>query len=298
MHVYARYWLVNRTGLYVAAHDTKHEHVIGQHFPVQFKLVGEPREWYTRDPERSRPLLYGHTAEDPRLCFKIAESQWSKARSVSSLGPTAQLEVADGRAHNGTDVRQFVLAVTVQNCDGAFWRTKQITLLPRFVLYNKLAVTLLYRQEGTSTIHTLLPDEHLPFHWHSSAAPHLLRAGLEDGWNWSGAFKIAEIASFPLKLRHVQHTGDSTQIRVHIRVDPDTLVMLVAFSPENMAFPMCRVENNCRKPLMVMQQGQALPDIVPADSSVPFVWDDPCVHTHTHIHHISISTLTALTCTQ
>lgn len=122
------------------------------------------------------------------------------------------------------------------------------------MLYNKLATTLLYRQEGTKTIHSLLPDEHLPFHWLSASAPHLLRVGLEEGWNWSGAFKIADIASFPLKLRHMQNTADSMQIRVHIRVDTQTLVQLVAFLPENMAFPMCRIENNCRKPLLVMQQ--------------------------------------------
>lgn len=94
-----------------------------------------------------------------------------------------------------------------------FWRTKQITFLPRWVLYNKLAVTLLYRQEGTSVIHSLLPGEHLPFHWLSDSAPRLMRVGLEDGWNWSGAFRIGEIASFPLKLRHMQRTEESTQIR-------------------------------------------------------------------------------------
>lgn len=81
------------------------------------------------------------------------------------------------------------------------------------MLYNKLATTLLYRQEGTQVMHSLLPDEHLPFHWQNDSAPHLVRVGLEDGWNWSGAFRVAEIASFSLKLRHIQRTEDSIQIR-------------------------------------------------------------------------------------
>ena len=118
IHVYARYWLVNRTGLYMTVHDARDELVIGQHFPVQFKLVGEPREWYTRDPDRSKALLFDSTQEDPKLCCKIAESQWSKGRSISSLSPTSQLELADGKPQSSGDVRQFVLAVTVQPCDG------------------------------------------------------------------------------------------------------------------------------------------------------------------------------------
>lgn len=117
LHVYAQYCLVNRTGLYMEFHDAKNEHIIGRHHPVQVKLTGEPREWYTRDSQRSVPLLYGSTHDDPKLLCRIAESHWSKARSVSSLAPTAELEMLDGKPTNGS-TRQFVLSVTVEPCKG------------------------------------------------------------------------------------------------------------------------------------------------------------------------------------
>lgn len=117
----------------MAFHDSQtSDQLIARHLPVQFKLVGEPREWYTRDPQRSKPLLYGSTQDDPKLSFKIAESEWSKGRSVSSLSPTGNLEITDNKTSSKSDLRQFVIAVTVKPCAGVV-RRGEVGFFFRFV---------------------------------------------------------------------------------------------------------------------------------------------------------------------
>lgn len=136
-------------------------------------------------------------------------------------------------------------------------------------------------------MYSLLPKEQIPLHWPDHLKPKLLRISLEvphwerrlknflelseelrdisrivsciensiraqGEWNWSGAFPLEEIASFPLKIRKLNDLSSHSSLRVHTRLDGVTI--LVIFAPDNPDLPMYRIENQSRFTFIVQQE--------------------------------------------
>jgi len=127
------------------------------------------------------------------LSIKIANSRWSHPFLVDTVGWAGTISVED--APSQEDTFRFSLGVYVEPAryDDAhinfvsicfvlterifawyskrFYRTKVITIAPRYVLVNNMDRELSYKQQDTSHHFTLRPKETIPFHWVFASPP-------------------------------------------------------------------------------------------------------------------------------
>src|SRR5688500_13342367 len=84
-----------------------------------------------------------------------------------------------------------------------FWRTKVVTLQPRYHLSNRSRQTLWVKQQGLDQRpFSILPGERLPWFWPAAALKRLLRLRYhQPDCAWSGPFPL-EGTSIALRMRN------------------------------------------------------------------------------------------------
>ncbi len=180
----------------------------------------------TDDPAgHDHPLLAGASNH----CVQWSEP--SQAVSLEHVGTTESISIPSHyvgglvrKAASAVPTRAagdgtcFEVVCSVSNGPGRFYRTKQVTIAPRFLLVNKLDVPVLMRQYApkSSSFHQLSSivcvgaHETQAYHW-----PHPVRenrpwvcfkregAGL-DGWHWTGFLDLSSSGDSPMLVTHAK----------------------------------------------------------------------------------------------
>ncbi|KAK9809768.1 hypothetical protein WJX73_004442 [Symbiochloris irregularis] len=155
-----------------------------------------------------------------------------------------------------------------------FHRTKVVSVVSRFMLFNNSSEVLHYGQRGTSLVWQLPQSARYPFHWDDKDAPFQLcvRPGV-GGWNWSGAFQIDSPGDFGLRVYNVH-------LRQHrilpIDVSNNGASIVVAVGKATLA-PPYRVENRCEGLVLRFQQREVEEEweAVQSGHTADYAWDEP-----------------------
>ena len=281
--VFAQYWMLNHTGLRLlyrrSGFDSSLAAGQGQMEKKEIDLSHHPRDWYNEDGEYDEPFLFTTPFYnlDPRgdlVRIKIANSEWSQNFNLNSQGTTSVLDIPDEQ-QEGRITRCFSISMTVSAGHDIFWRTKIVSLYPRFIIINNLEQEFVYHQKGSIThLCSIHPGENIPFHWADKDAPRQICIRLNDkGWEWSGGFEIEELSAFSLKMRNSLDPNQFYLARVRVKMDNASTLIIV--SPENMEFPGYRIENMTSKVMKISQVYSSNFDLIEPKSKVPYAWDKP-----------------------
>jgi len=126
--------------------------VIGAKTPPGGLLDILDDEMSSRSRQGSEPLMFSYTdsrRKKGRICIKAADSAWSQPIGLDSAGTAGLIELKQQWNVTADRPRQvFMLGVSINVAEGAFHRTKVITLTPRFILINALGRTLKIKQSS------------------------------------------------------------------------------------------------------------------------------------------------------
>ena len=170
--------------------------------PILAETKGDPREQDYREELAYRPRMYSyaHPAKmffGNKTCIKVAESLWSTPVGLDKVGTEGSLIVRQPESLGRT---QYELGITIDLLPGRFFRTKQISFVPRYILISQLTQNVFFRQSETGTGYLLEPFSQLPFHWPDGTLPLELCVSLGDSHLWSSSFQITQIAEFIVKV--------------------------------------------------------------------------------------------------
>lgn len=103
-----------------------------------------------------------------------------------------------------------------------------------------------------------------------------VRLRQDNNYNWSGSFKIDEVASFYINLRNCFNPADFFYLKVEIFLDGGTFYII--FSEKiDLPFPL-RIENYCQVPVYVYQN-QSLEETqsltIKPRQTLNYAWDEP-----------------------
>jgi len=93
----------------------------------------------------------------------------STQRSILDVVDTRMTKAARHISDLGT--RLYEVVVKIENCPGDYSRTKQVLLLPRYVIANRTSMQLRYRQLPKTSYGAddpgfgLQDGQNIPFHW-------------------------------------------------------------------------------------------------------------------------------------
>ena len=209
-----------------------------------------------------------------KLCLRAAgSSKWSRMFSIGTVGANGVIEIP------GDDAGRtfYSLKVSCYLAEGAFNRTKIVTLAPSTVFVNKLTsgVTLRVRQHGAPKEEErergkksgcnngycrLRRGEHAPFHWTcftpGKDISRKLNATVGDGaYEWSGAFTATDVGENYLMLRSAD-PGARPDYHLRYEVIESSYVTFVVFKDNDPDAPApYRVENCTNYPVRLRQRG-------------------------------------------
>ena len=97
---------------------------------------------------------------------------------------------------------RFDINLNVSIGGGPFLGSRVITFAPTYVLVNSADVPVEVCQLRSHVVVTMQPGESRPWPWfHNEKEPQLLARPVSDmDWHWSGAFSIAEVGNYNLRL--------------------------------------------------------------------------------------------------
>jgi hypothetical protein len=236
----------------------------------------------TKAPPTAKPIMYYPSGfENNRFHIKVAESRWSDAIVLNTQNDSTVLsvqETEDAARHK----RKYEVALVIRPAANQFWRTRVVTLAPRYMLLNKTGHSLFLRQVNSSYVCTLLPGEHAPLHWMD------VTKGLEKfrlklnlpKCTWSGPIDPTQLEIFSLKLFNAE-TGLRYLIRVMVRLHPETAITTITIKEEDMNAPLFRIDNYTKATLMVRQLNVAYAtEAIPPLSRRVWGWLEPAYQSH------------------
>lgn len=176
-----------------------------------------------------------------------------------------------------------------------FGRSLLLTIAPRYVLLNRTAKPLLFRQQGHAEYVELAPfatERHLvPIHWHDSQRPrYICFRRLERGEEWSGrvpfessgAGPLAGGAELSIRLRNLE-TGASEFPRLSLHQLPGRPTFVLQVLDELAGSAPITVTNETKHELRFKQAGVSLVCVVPAGAAYPYAWDAPAGRQRMHL---------------
>jgi len=256
-------------------------------------------------------LMFSFTATKKRLLFvKVAGSQWSEGIPISNGGASGMVEITNQQGLRDAASAPslnflFQLSLTTSIMTGPHHKTAVLTFRPRFVIVNRLAQTVHYRQMGTLGESTLRPQHKTNFHWPDANAPFELcfrllepvradeadagsddsapHAGMGKGaaaaYEWSGGCDIAMLGESHLRLRPLDASSQPLIMRIEVKNHQESLH--VVLHRETDRTPPYRILNRSCCDLVVCQavgrdDGVTLrQDEVAHATSIPYAWDNP-----------------------
>ncbi len=211
---------------------------------------------------------------------------WSTPFSIDALGFRFSASVpAVGSAAGGScDV-----GVSISQGEGAYRRTKMITLSPRLVVVNSLAHDCLLRHHQTDKVVRIAAGKQHFWQWQDSTQKPILSlnrtGGAEvEGWEWSGGFYPQRVGSTNIVVRHTADSQQLWYVRVESRVQDSTIFCVVSAYPQQLhtlsAVLPYRVQNRCLFHTVRFRQvkdGVSCGDwlYVPPMSALPYAWERP-----------------------
>eukprot|EP00736_Rhodelphis_marinus_P007126 Rmarinus@m.9219 len=274
--LYCPFWIVNKTGLPVIVAEARN---------IRDNIVAAGTCEHSR--VSTEPFLFNFESsfESFRKCsLQVHDSEWCSPFSVEVAGSNFSVEVDEssiGASRHRQPRRCFELGLNVSVAKGDFWRSKIVTIYPRFVVHNGMGMPIQLRQvDQTSTVRptVLNPGEHSPFHWPEFDKKKLLQvrpAG--DIWEYSTGIDATTIGEFCVKVHPVEgiRNGPPTEI-VHVAVsvvEATAHVVFTAADPSNSPY---RIENISWATLRFCQTGfeNHSSELLPY-GSCGFAWDNP-----------------------
>ena len=246
--------------------------------------------------EKEEPLMFSYASLDlfkPRTSIKIANSKWSKAVGLESVGTSGEVIANDKQ----TSI-QYHIGVSIELLSERYFRTKVITFRPRYILVNRTSRDIYYKQENTDFCHLLKTKQNLPFHWLDRSKPLLLAITLSKSHKWTGGFQIDEIGEFAIKIRsneenkkenenHDEKSSLSSSSSSNLSLNPNSIYLarieiqlqkatfFIIFKKQANKVPPYQLENYTDLEIYYYQKiSGAEKQTLGAKSSVPYTWDN------------------------
>jgi len=302
--IYASYWLVNKTGLplfykrkmlrghgrgSLAPGQPTEEHIESQD-PIDTlnAYTSDQSDWYESEEKEKgigvEPLMFSYAALDifkPRTSVKVADSEWSKAVGLESIGTSGEITADDK-----TTSVQYRIGVSIELLSERYFRTKVITFRPRYIIVNRTNREIYYTQVGSNFAHLLKHKQSLPFHWLNRDETQKLSITLSPHHTWSGGFAIDEIGEFAIKIRSKScldvtesentaelNYGSTYLARVEIQLHAATFFVILKKQADRV--PPYQLENYTDMEIHYYQKIHgAEPQTLSPHTSVPYTWDN------------------------
>jgi vacuolar protein sorting-associated protein 13D len=291
--VYARHWLVNKTGLPLvfrqegasidAPGQEEESEVARMAAPLMFTLSDTLSE--TSSSTLTMRVGSGlHTDSTPQWCRSFPLQPGSRVRKVS-------VSPKDSRRVN----RIYIIGIDVRTGKGRYSDTLIVTFSPRFQIHNQSPYKMQISQHCfATTFHDMeaeashlqaYPQSCLAFHWPRLDRDQLLCIRLLDlttpgaATLWSGGIAIDCVDSFHMSIRDAG--GRSTFVRVEVSIIAATYCIVLT-DAANFPPPF-RIDNFSEVPVTCHQSGvgdEALKTAVKAHQSIPYAWDEPTLPPH------------------
>ncbi|CAM9662942.1 unnamed protein product, partial [Phaeothamnion confervicola] len=183
------------------------------------RMQESPKGWmrlveWGRAMPFSPPVGLGGT----QISCRVVDSEWSAPFEVARQKAADGLVTCVTLRHGGGRVprlrTEYDMGIHVATGDGTYRHTLVLTLVPRFVLVNRLPASVEITQSGCADLwrRTLPPGERCAFHWPFAGEKRLLQirfaggGGVGGPWDWSGDFQIDVLGDIPVKIRQ-RRTG-------------------------------------------------------------------------------------------
>jgi len=214
-----------------------------------------------------------------KCSVKVANSEWSKGFSTDAIGTVTYLDLLDTQSVKGSPQRQYQIAVRVSQ-HHKLEQTKVITVMPRYMILNRMETEVIMRQQGCNSDLRLQPGDILPLHWSDASKPQLLSMRRKGGQSWSGLFGVNTIHDQCIKLKETDNSINFPQLQVKLDKDGSNLVIL---SEEDRSHPPYRIDNDTAHVISVSQKDiktNASADKIPSGYCLHYTWDE---YTKPHI---------------
>ncbi|TMW60846.1 hypothetical protein Poli38472_000888 [Pythium oligandrum] len=240
------------------------------------------------NPAQNRPVAWGEV-----LLYGSGGRNWDVLRVRSPSSPWSEVIRLNRNAMGNAGVAQVVTLTNEVNSDaselkkgnqevalwssfgsGRFSETIVATLVPRYILINRTADTIKYRQLHAPQTFQLSPNELVPFHWPSATVDKLLEVTLVHGYTWSGSFRIHSLGTTYLKLRDSNDASRIYILQCQIEMIGGSIALI--FREESKRFPPYRIDNMTSFRIQLKQTGwgsDADYDELPPRSSCAYSWD-------------------------
>jgi vacuolar protein sorting-associated protein 13A/C len=226
--VFSPYVVLNRTGLDLSIQSKSY-------FSSSKAAAGRgSRNDPGTEDGKAAPFLYSYPTDDRknRSSLKIGDSAWSKPQSFDAIG--SNFEVVIPSMNDRTELHA---GVSVTEGEGKYRLTKVVTITPRFILKNKMAEEINFREPGSSDIKTLKPNKLRPLHFIRQAPEKQLCLCFPGVNNqWSSPFNIANIGMTHVKL--AKQGQRQKLIRVEIILEDATLFLHFSIETKHWPFSM------------------------------------------------------------
>ena len=219
---------------------------------------------------------------------RSTDAVWSAPFSIDALGFrfSAAIPQVTGAAGAG---EAYDVAVSIQQGEGAFRRTKMVVLAPRLVIVNSLPHDCLLRQHQTDRVVRIAAGAQHFWQWPDPSQKRFLslnRTGSVDveGWEWSGLFHPQRVGSTNITVRHTADGQRLWYVRVESRMQDSSIFCVLSAYPQQLstlsAVLPFRVQNRCLFHTVRFRQakdGVTYGDwlYVPPMSGLPYAWEQP-----------------------
>eukprot|EP01132_Coremiostelium_polycephalum_P004812 gene4812-5998_t len=281
--LYCKYWITNNTGLNCLFKVPNSTLAAGQK-EIETESVDvyrDPRNWYTLPSTSPPPLMFSPPNFDytNTIITKIDNSQWSNIIKVDSR------QEEDINVQKEQYSRELNLQFTsIINTLPQYYKTKHITIVPKYVLINNLPFRIYYQQTDSSIFknYYVEPSESLPFHFLERTLAKKISIKLSPEHHWSGSFTVSKSTSFHLRLQ-LPNTGDSKKDRYKdsntylplVQIISDKGTLFIVFNSESKDCPPYRIENLTKYSLILNQNETKENIILTKNNSTRYVWDKP-----------------------
>ncbi|KAM3417144.1 hypothetical protein BST61_g8719 [Cercospora zeina] len=274
--VYSPYVVLNRTGLELDIRSKAY-------FGSTSRAAGQSAFINTEnDARKATPFMFSFPTDDRknRAVLKVGDSAWSQPVSFDAIGANVdvKLPAESGRA-------EMHCGLTVTEGEGKYKLTKVVSILPRFIVKNKLSDAIQIREPGSSDFTTLQAGELHPLRFLKQTTGQQLSLCFPGVNNsWSSPFDIANMGSVHVKLAKA---GERQRlVRVEILMENASIYLHLSLETKHWPFSM---RNESDQEFLFWQANPNVDEDeedrssgwkpiryrLPGRSIMPYAWDYP-----------------------
>ncbi|KAJ2900637.1 hypothetical protein MKZ38_002296 [Zalerion maritima] len=231
--VYSPYVILNKTGLDFALKARcfmkSAEPVAGQKGRLADVSEGN-------DDERPKavPFMFSYGNDDHRnrSHIQVGDSEWSGRQTLDAIGSTSEV-VLPSSSRNA----EIHVGLSIESGRGKYKLSRVVTLVPRFIIQNKIGEEINVREPGSSSIMTLQPASLQPLHF-------LKQGGVKQlslcypGINhqWTSPFNISDVGTTHIKI---SRPGQRQKlVRVEVLMEEASIFLHLSMETKNWPFSM------------------------------------------------------------